>query len=124
MSLAPLMLQRKVDPCPFAMVRGSAVKLAIKDLPVSPGPLIGGLFDPGGSGGGGGTFFLHPAAITRSDSARTMAIRFHKCDLIFSDISDSSPVVTQTMLPNQNHCLLQTGFSLLPDVVSACFCVP
>src|SRR6266496_4861991 len=113
MSVAPVMIQRNVEDCPFAMVRGSAVKLAITGLPpVSRGSAIG--FDGGTGGGGGGTFFLHPAAKTRSASAIIMAIRFHKCDLILS-------VIPSPLISNQYYWRLQTGFSLLPAVVSCFF---
>src|SRR5260370_34689953 len=85
MSVAPVMVQRNVEDCPFATTRGSAVKLAITALPpVSRGcsTVLGG----GNGGGGGGTFFFHPAAKTRSASANVMAFRFQKCDLILSVI--------------------------------------
>src|SRR5258708_38060310 len=92
-SVAPVMVQRNVEDCPFAMVRGSAVKLAITGLPpVSRGGSVV-VFGGGSGGGGGGTFFLHPAAKTGSASASIMAAPFSKCDLILSAILCPSPLI-------------------------------
>src|SRR5579859_7329458 len=88
MSVVPLLFNQSVELCPRAIVRGSAVKLEMTGRQ----PSFGLVTPPelfGGNGGGGGTFFLHPAATTRSASAMIMAIRFKKCDLVFSVISRS-----------------------------------
>jgi len=104
--VAPLMDHRSVELCPLAMVRGSAVKLEITGRP----PSLGLVTPPelfGGNGGGGGTFFLHPAATTRSASAMIMAIRFKKCDLVFSVISQSFSCALRIVIAGSKpvfHC--------------------
>jgi hypothetical protein len=112
-SVALLMDQRSVEDCPGSMVDGSAAKLVITGAAGG-----GGVVTTGAGGGGvdaaGGTFLAQPAANSTSATNST-APNLEACNLKLSLIL-KSPLDGSLLY----YCvdLLQTGFSLVPCVVS------
>src|ERR1700733_5775787 len=117
-SVAPLMDQRSVEDCPGSIVDGSAVKLLITGAATVGGAMATGA--DGGGGAGGGTFLAQPAA-NNSSAPDNTAPSLEACDLELSLIL-KSPLDGSLLC----YCvdLLQTGFSLLPCVVSCCTAPP
>src|ERR1700678_2677087 len=97
-SVALLMDQRNVEDCPGSMVGGSATKLVIT-----------------GAAWGGGTFFGAQPAANNTSATNVTAPNLEACNLELSLIL-KSPLDGSLLY----YCvdLLQTGFSLVPCVVS------
>src|ERR1700678_4024385 len=112
-SVALLMDQRNVEDCPGSMVDGSATKLVITGAAWGGGAVATGA--GGGGVGGGGTFFGAQPAANNTSATNVTAPNLEACNLELSLIL-KSPLDGSLLY----YCvdLLQTGFSLVPCVVS------
>src|SRR5579884_2583217 len=109
-SVALLMDHRSVADWPRWIVVGSTVKLLMVGLLGAGG---GGsrIVVGGGGGGGGGTFFLQPAAKTRSMRASTATLSFRYCNLllnIFDSFSSVKKLAITAGSRRASHCCLKT----------------